>query len=1348
MATIVKVKYGSGAVNAGEERLLEFLKVNLPDNYYIIPNVELANTNPRGQVQYLEYDCLVVTPHAVYNIENKDWGGRLEGDDNMWYLNDSERRNPHKTVGFKSRVLNSLLKAHNPAWGRVWIDSLVTLSNRRQNKSRLYGACLNATHLLDEKLIQYLTSPESVNKTADCVDDIYVAVKHFISGTLSQHTPKERKEIKGYEIIEILQQDKCFTEYLCRAKGIASAQKKRIKEYTLDLTGLNAENRQLREKQIQNQYHALSLIKSNPFILNVQFDFDDENQHFYEITEYLDETSLRSELRRKTFTQDEKLKIIFNIIEALKVAHEANVFHRDLNPENIYLSNGYASLGNFGKSYFQDHNDLGYTVAVTLDEHNATAYHAFELLAKDASRATDIYSLGVLVYELFTNQLPFNSPFELNNMGGRLTADKLPTVINPQLPDWLDELCQHTILRDDAARWDNVEEFEQFLKNSLSQSQVPQKHITYPTSFEELRPGVTVGDYTLYEELGTGGYSRVFKAKHSFQGETFKAIKIFNESINRQTVIDEYKALNGLNHPNIVRFEQNGSLPNGQLYTQMEYLDGKNLHIYTKSELKLPLQRVYQIAKEILDALVYMQNQNPQMLHRDIKPQNIVWDKQERFVLIDFNVASANSVDTNHVGTYPYIAPDLIRSGTKVDWDSSADTFALGITLYELVCSKHPWSRRQPAKGVEPFNPKEFNPLVSDKFAQFLLKAVAYNKTDRFATAQEMLTALLTIGESGILKQEEKTNRLDNFTGNEKGNFVDYLNSLYSQSRYGNAGTRVGYKQSNYDLLTYTKTKLDTKLLNAILNGTFRLVIITGNAGDGKTAFIKQIENQAENVVRLKNRNGARFEINGLTYLSNYDGSQDEEERANNEVLADFFRPFENITNFQSVNQGRIIAINEGRLVDFLQSSGKFSHLSDIIDHYFYNEGHAELPQGLMIINLNLRSIAASEEEGESLFRSQIKKLTRPELWFQCADCALAKQCFIRYNVNTLNDSAAGNEVIKRMEWLVRTVSYKRELHITMRDLRSFIAYMISRDCSCEDVSGLLQEFADNPEKYWQYYYFNITSSDLLQSDDRLIKLMQETDIADVSIPSIDRDLYFGLHSPKEFIDFAERENKILNEFNRYKILLPAHEQDTTLIATLRMRHKSFVRHQYYEGKFKFTKRLPYQSLEDFSGILSGDISKIEIAKRNLAYTISASEGCSDKELSANHLILSSTRMNDPISKSYRRFPLEDFELFVNSTKHLVQYIEYESDNLIFRHKKDKNIRLTVSLELFEMLYFIEQGFSPSVNDLRGKFVELQIFKNLLENKPYKEVIVTKNNNDFFRISLENENKIALSSLK
>lgn len=94
MGKIRLPRHSEGAVNAGEERLLKFLEVNLPEDYFIIPNAEFASVNPKGGVQYLEYDCLVVAPHGIYNLENKDWGGHLEGDDHAWFLNDTERANP------------------------------------------------------------------------------------------------------------------------------------------------------------------------------------------------------------------------------------------------------------------------------------------------------------------------------------------------------------------------------------------------------------------------------------------------------------------------------------------------------------------------------------------------------------------------------------------------------------------------------------------------------------------------------------------------------------------------------------------------------------------------------------------------------------------------------------------------------------------------------------------------------------------------------------------------------------------------------------------------------------------------------------------------------------------------------------------------------------------------------------------------------------------------------------------------------------------------------------------------------------------------------------------------------
>ena len=86
---------------------------------------------------------------------------------------------------------------------------------------------------------------------------------------------------------------------------------------------------------------------------------------------------------------------------------------------------------------------------------------------------------------------------------------------------------------------------------------------------------------------------------------------------------------------------------------------GRKPSHFTQGDLRLPVVKVYQMAKEILSALVMMQSLEKPIYHRDIKPNNIVWDKRERFVLIDFNIATNSQRDKNEVGTLHYIAPDL-----------------------------------------------------------------------------------------------------------------------------------------------------------------------------------------------------------------------------------------------------------------------------------------------------------------------------------------------------------------------------------------------------------------------------------------------------------------------------------------------------------------------------------------------------------------------------------------------------------------------------------------------------------------------------------------------------------------
>ena len=116
---------------------------------------------------------------------------------------------------------------------------------------------------------------------------------------------------------------------------------------------------------------------------------------------------------------------------------------------------------------------------------------------------------------------------------------------------------------------------------------------------------------------------------------------------------------------------------------------------------------------------------------------------------------------------------------------------------------------------------------------------------------------------------------------------------MFSQARRDNSGTRGLDEMAT---LTYVETRLDRLLKPAVLDGEHQLVIITGNAGDGKTAFIKKLEAEVEgqggHVDRLM-PNSSAFMHKGLRFLTNYDGSQDEgAERANDQVLTEFFAPF------------------------------------------------------------------------------------------------------------------------------------------------------------------------------------------------------------------------------------------------------------------------------------------------------------------------------------------------------------------------------------------------------------------------------------------------------------------------
>src|SRR5690606_37821495 len=164
------------------------------------------------------------------------------------------------------------------------------------------------------------------------------------------------------------------------------------------------------------------------------------------------------------------------------------------------------------------------------------------------------------------------------------------------------------------------------------------------------------------------------------------------------------------------------------------------------------------------------------------------------------------------------------------------------------------------------------------------LKLIAPKRGDRFESSEQLLKALNKVQQlkKAQILPEESTSQfhlppLAHGSNPTKSAFHDFLLTLSSHSQHSNAGTRG---LDDYAKLIYVETALDTELAPAILAGQLRLVLITGNAGDGKTAFLQQLEFQVELQGTLVNLNpqgnGSWFEINGHKYLTNYDGSQDE----------------------------------------------------------------------------------------------------------------------------------------------------------------------------------------------------------------------------------------------------------------------------------------------------------------------------------------------------------------------------------------------------------------------------------------------------------------------------------------
>lgn len=359
---------------------------------------------------------------------------------------------------------------------------------------------------------------------------------------------------------------------------------------------------------------------------------------------------------------------------------------------------------------------------------------------------------------------------------------------------WLDESCGgDSELRDEVGRMLAAHQRTGVLERGLGAT------VSDPSTgaLEHYDPGAQAGPYHIVREIGRGGSGVVYKA-HDPRLDRYVALKFLprDQSAAKARLFDEAKAASALDHPNICTVYDVGEAAGGCLYIAMAFCDGRTVAARI-AEGALPLNEALDIAVQVARGLEAAHEAG--IIHRDVKPSNLVLTRRGDVKIVDFGIALLDgSAGQPHAGTVPYMSPEQAR-GDRVD--HRTDLWSLGVILYEMLSGERPFKDADEdavAHAVLHLDPPplmNLRPDLPPPLEAAVRGLLAKSVRDRYGSATELLRDLETLRRS----------------------------------------TRAGApRQLPSSLTSFVGRERELRGIRALLSST-RLVTLTGPAGAGKT---------------------------------------------------------------------------------------------------------------------------------------------------------------------------------------------------------------------------------------------------------------------------------------------------------------------------------------------------------------------------------------------------------------------------------------------------------------------------------------------------------------------------------
>ncbi len=351
--------------------------------------------------------------------------------------------------------------------------------------------------------------------------------------------------------------------------------------------------------------------------------------------------------------------------------------------------------------------------------------------------------------------------------------------------------------------------------------------VTVPTS--RVASGAVIGDFIILREIGRGGMGIVYLA-HQISLDRPAGLKILAENYanNAEFVvgfIKEARAAAKLNHPNIVQAYAVGE-DEGIFYFAMEYIDGETMKNVLKRDQVIPVDQAISIIQQISEALDYAWKEQ-KLIHRDIKPDNIMLTSNGRAKLADLGLAKVageidDSEDDEVMGTPQYISPEHL---TGAPMDSRSDIYSLGATFYHFITGRFPYEGSTASEIAQQhlfgtlIPPDKINPDIPEALSRIVVKMMAKDPALRYQDTAELADDLRLVrrGQNPLSATETGTLRVINSNmnlqgaaeGDPAGKVQFHMPQLKLRSQ--NTATQPAQQQEGAPQFTQTETIAENK---------------------------------------------------------------------------------------------------------------------------------------------------------------------------------------------------------------------------------------------------------------------------------------------------------------------------------------------------------------------------------------------------------------------------------------------------------------------------------------------------------------------------------------------------------